>query len=144
MTSDHEKPRRVIYVCGVGNIGPDVSRKALIVCSLTNGLSASCEMNVCVMSCSLSRMPTALQAIRHASPLFLPTPTVTFPMTTGAKRNQVLHHVAAELASAFYVMDLQAFHAAALLAPPTVSLQNPDSELLVLFRAQFRPRLLLT
>jgi len=65
-------------------------------------------------------------------------------MTTGTKRNQVLHHVAAELASAFYVMDLQAFHGTALLAPPAISFQDPDSEFLVLFRAQFKPRLLLT
>jgi hypothetical protein len=65
-------------------------------------------------------------------------------MTNGAKRNQVLHHVSAELASAVYVMDLQAFRGTALLTPPAISLQNPDSEFLVLFRAQFKPGLLLT
>jgi hypothetical protein len=65
-------------------------------------------------------------------------------MTTGAKRNQVLHHVTAELASALHVMDLQAFHGTALLASPSISLQNLDSQFLVLFRAQFKPGLLLT
>ncbi|OLE16685.1 MAG: hypothetical protein AUG83_02005 [Acidobacteria bacterium 13_1_20CM_4_57_11] len=69
---------------------------------------------------------------------------MTFAMTTGAKRNQVLHHVAAELASVFHVMDLQAFHGTALLAPPAISLQNVDSEFFVFFRAQFMPGLLLT
>jgi hypothetical protein len=41
-------------------------------------------------------------------------------------------------------MDLQALHGTALLTPPAISFQNPDSEFLVLFRAQFKPGLLLT
>jgi len=69
---------------------------------------------------------------------------VTFAMTTDAKRNQVVHHVATELAPAFYVMDLQAFHGTALLAPPTISFQDPVSNYCVLFRVQFEPGLLLT
>ena len=92
-------------------------------------------------SSSLTEFPTLR---RNCYVAFLAAPSVTFAMTTGAKRNQVLHHVAAELASAFYVMDLQTFHGTALLAPPAISLQNPDSEFLVLFRAQFKPGLLLT
>src|SRR5882762_8018785 len=118
--------------------------KALIVCPLTNGPSASCEMNVCVISCSLSRIPTALQAIHHASPLFLPAPSVTFPMTPDAKRNQVVHHIITEPAPGVHVMDLQAFHGTALLTPPSISFQNPEPEFRVFFRAQFKPGSLLT
>jgi hypothetical protein len=35
---------------------------------------------------------------------------VTFAVTTDAKRNQVVHHMATELALGFHVMDLQAFY----------------------------------
>jgi hypothetical protein len=35
------------------------------------------------------------------------------------------------------MMDLQALHGTTLLTPPTISLQNPDSEFRVLFQAQF-------
>jgi hypothetical protein len=92
-------------------------------------------------SSSLTEFPTLR---RNCYIAFLPAPSVTFAMTTGTKRNQVLHHVAAELAPTFHVMDLQPFHGTALLAPPAISLQNLDSEFLVLFRAQFKPGLLLT
>ncbi len=61
-------------------------------------------------------------------------------MTTDAKRNQVVHHIATELAPAFYVMDLQAFHGTAVLTPPAISLQDPVSDDCVLFRVQFEPR----
>jgi len=43
---------------------------------------------------------------------------VTFAVTTRAKRNQVDHHIINEPAPGFDVMDLQAFHGTALLAPP--------------------------
>jgi hypothetical protein len=76
--------------------------------------------------------------------LFLHTPSVTFAVTTDAKRDQVVHHIATELAPAFHVMDLQAFHGTALLAPPAVSFQNPVSDDGVFFRVQLEPRLLLT
>jgi hypothetical protein len=76
--------------------------------------------------------------------LFLPAPSVTLAVTTDAKRNQVVHHIATEPAPGLHVMDLQAFHGTALLAPPTISLQDPDSEFRVLLRAQFKPGLLLT
>jgi hypothetical protein len=42
--------------------------------------------------------------------VFLAAPAVTFAVTTDAKRDQVVHYIATELAPAFYVMDLQAFH----------------------------------
>ena len=75
---------------------------------------------------------------------FLPTPSVTLAVTTGAKRNQVVHPIVTKLAPRFHVMDLQTFHGTALLTPPTISLQDADSEFRVLFRAKFEPGLLLT
>jgi len=74
----------------------------------------------------------------------LPAPSVTFAVTTDAERNQVVHHIATELAPASYVMDLQAFHGTALLAPPAIPFQDPVSDYCVFFRVQFEPRLLLT
>jgi hypothetical protein len=61
-------------------------------------------------------------------------------MTTDAKRNQVVHHIATELAPAFHVMDLQAFHGTALLAPPAISLERECPQDRVLFRIQFESR----
>jgi hypothetical protein len=69
---------------------------------------------------------------------------VTFAVTNDAKRNQVVHHIATELAPAFYVMDLQAFHGTALLAPPAISFQHPVSDYGVFFRVQLEPGLFLT
>ncbi len=71
-------------------------------------------------------------------------PSVTFAVTADAKRNQVVHHIATELAPAFYVMDLQALHGTALLAPPAISLQDLVSDYCVFFRVQLEPRLFLT
>jgi hypothetical protein len=71
-------------------------------------------------------------------------PSVTFAVTTDAKRNQVVHHIATEPAPGFHVMDLQAFHGTALLAPPAISFQDPVSDYGVFFRVQLEPRLLLT
>jgi hypothetical protein len=76
--------------------------------------------------------------------LSLPAPSVAFAMTTNAKRNQVVHHIATELTPPFHVMDLQAFHGTALLTPPAISLQDPVSDFCVFFRAQFEPRSFLT
>jgi hypothetical protein len=78
------------------------------------------------------------------SNIFLPAPSMTFAVTTNAKRNQVVHHIATELAPAFHVMDLQASHGTALLAPPAISFQYPVSNDGVFFRVQLEPRLLLT
>jgi len=69
---------------------------------------------------------------------------MTFRVTTDAKRNQVMHHVATELAPAFHVMDLQPFHGTAFLTPPTISFQDPVPDYCVFFRVQLEPRLLLT
>ena len=76
--------------------------------------------------------------------MFLPAPSVTFAVAADAKRNQVMHYIATELAPAFHVMDLQAFHGTALLAPPTISFQDLVSDYSVFFRVQLEPRLLLT
>ena len=76
--------------------------------------------------------------------LLLSAPAVPFAVTSDAKRNQVVHRIVTELAPAFHMMDLQAFHGTALLTTPTISFQDPESEFRVLFRAQFEPGLLLT
>ena len=65
-------------------------------------------------------------------------------MTTDAKRNQVVHHIATELAPAFYVMDLQAFHGTALLAPPAISFEHACPNDGVFFRIQFESGSFLT
>ncbi len=65
-------------------------------------------------------------------------------MTVGTERNQIMHHIAAELAPGFHVMDLQAFHGTALLAPPAISLEHACPDDCVFFRIQFEPGLLLT
>jgi len=75
---------------------------------------------------------------------FLPASPVTFAVTTGAKRYQIVYHIGTKPAPWSHVMDFQTFHGTALLTPPTISLQDPDSEFRVLFRAQFKPGLVLT
>src|SRR5713226_5758655 len=72
--------------------------------------------------------------------LFLAVPSVTFAMTTDAKRYQVVHDIVTELAPAFYVMNLQAFHGPALLAPPAISFEHACPDDCVLFRIQFELR----
>ena len=74
----------------------------------------------------------------------LPAPSVTFAVTTNAKGDQVVHHIATEVAPAFHVMDFQALHGTALLAPPAISFQHPVSDDGVFFRVQLEPGLLLT
>jgi len=69
---------------------------------------------------------------------------VAFVVTTNAQHDQVVHHIATWLAPTFYVMNLQVFHGTALLAPPTISFQDPVSDNSVFFRVQFEPGLLLT
>jgi hypothetical protein len=54
-------------------------------------------------------------------------------VANNAKRNQVLHHIAPELAPAFHVMDLQVFHGTALLTAPTIPLQHAFSKEDVIF-----------
>jgi|SRR5215469_3831973 len=62
-----------------------------------------------------SSLPNTLQ--------LLPPPSVIFTVTTGAKRSQVVHHIATELAPESYVMDLQVHHGTALLAPVAISFE---------------------
>ena len=70
----------------------------------------------------------------------LPVPSVTFAVTTNAKRNQVMHHIATELAPAFHVMNLQAFHGTTLLASPAISFEHACPDDCVLFRTQYESR----
>ena len=88
---------------------------------------------------STPQVSAAPPSLRGVS-LFLPAPSMTFPVTTDAKRNQVMHHIATELAPAFHVMDLQPFHGTALLTPPTISFEHADSYHCILFWIQFEPR----
>ncbi len=74
---------------------------------------------------------------RKEAGLFLPAPSVTFAVTTDAKRNQVVHHIITEPAPGFHVMDLQAFHGTALLAPPAISFEHAGPDDCIFFRIQF-------
>jgi hypothetical protein len=67
--------------------------------------------------------------------------SVAIFMTVHAKRDQVLYHVATELAPRFHMMDLQILHRTALLTPPTISLQHAVSEQCIFLEWQFEPRL---
>ncbi len=73
----------------------------------------------------------------------LPAPSVTFSVTAGAERNQILHDIPAELAPRLHVMNLQSLHGTAVLAPPTISFQHLVSDHSVFFRVQFESWLLL-
>jgi hypothetical protein len=42
-------------------------------------------------------------------------------VTTSAQGNQVVRHISAKVVPWLHVMNLQVFHGAALLAPPTIS-----------------------
>jgi hypothetical protein len=64
-------------------------------------------------------------------------------VTVNTKRDQVLQCIVAELAAAFQVMDLQVYWRAAILTPPSISLQDFILECLVCSRIQFQPWLLL-
>jgi hypothetical protein len=56
--------------------------------------------------CMLSVHPSHAVELILLGTSFLPVPSVTFAMTIDAKRYQVVHQIAAEPASGFYVMDL--------------------------------------
>src|SRR6266446_3833791 len=47
----------------------------------------------------------AKQDVSCVASLFLAAPCVTFAVTTDAKLDQVVHHIAAELAPGFHVVD---------------------------------------
>jgi hypothetical protein len=68
---------------------------------------------------------------------------MTFPVTTVTERNQIAHYVAAKLAPAFHVMDLQVFHGTAFLASPAIPFQHKVSEYCVLLGVKLDPRSLL-
>jgi len=61
-------------------------------------------------------------------------------VTTDAKSNQVVNHIATELAPGFDVMDLQSFHGTALLTPATISFEYAGPDDRVFFRIQFESR----
>ncbi len=70
----------------------------------------------------------------------LTAPSVTFAVTTHAKRYQVVHDVATEPASGFHMMNLQTFHGTALLAPPAISFEHACPDDCVFFWIQFESR----
>jgi len=57
-----------------------------------------------------------------------PLTAVAFSVAAGAKRNQILRRIPAELAPSFYVVNLQVLHCAAVLASPTISFQHLFSQ----------------
>jgi hypothetical protein len=64
-------------------------------------------------------------------------------VTANAKSNQVVRHIAAELAPPFHMMDLQVLHGTAVLTPPSVSFENVSSKDCIFFGIQlksFAPR----
>ena len=65
---------------------------------------------------------------------------MAFAMTRDAKRNQVVHHIVTELAPGFHMMNLQAFHGTALLAPPAIPFEDACPDDRVFFRIQFKSR----
>jgi hypothetical protein len=77
---------------------------------------------------------TFFQAIRHALPLFLLAPSVTFSVAALAERNQIAHYVSPQFAPGFHVVDLQVFHGTALLTSPTISFKHAFPNYCVLFR----------
>jgi len=62
---------------------------------------------------------------------------VTFTVTAGAERNQIVRHVPTQLAPTLHVMNLQVLYDTAVLAPPTISFQHLLSDQVVFFRVQF-------
>lgn len=70
-------------------------------------------------------------------------PSVTSPVTVSAQRNQVVHHIATQLAPAFQMMDLQVVHRTTYLTPTTISFEHTVPYHFVLFLTQFESGLLL-
>ena len=60
-------------------------------------------------------------------------------VTRAAESNQVVRHIATELAPPFHVMDLQVAHGTAVLTTPTVSFENVSSKNGVVFGIQSEP-----
>jgi hypothetical protein len=66
--------------------------------------------------------------------------SLTFPVTTVTERNHIAHYVAAKLAPAFHMMDLQVFHGTSFLASPAIPFQYEVSEYRVLLEVKLDPR----
>ena len=64
-------------------------------------------------------------------------------MTDGAECNQIARHISPKLAPRLYVMNLQVRQGAAVLAPPTISLQHLFANRPIFFGVQFESRLFL-
>jgi hypothetical protein len=60
-------------------------------------------------------------------------------VTRDAESNQVVRHIATELAPPFHVMDLQVVHGTAVLTAPTVPFENVSSKEGVVFGIQSEP-----
>ena len=73
---------------------------------------------------------TAIQGIYE---WYLKAPMMRPSVASNAERNQVVHHIAPELAPRFYMMDLQVHHGTALLTAPTIPLQHSLSKEDVVF-----------
>ncbi len=67
-------------------------------------------------------------------------PSVIFSVTIVTECDQIRKYVAAKLAPAFHVMDLQVFHGTAFLASPTIPFEHKVSDYCVLLRVQLDPR----
>jgi hypothetical protein len=69
--------------------------------------------------------------------------SVSFSVATRTQRNQVVHHITAELAPGFQMMDLQVPRDTAVLAAPIISRQHPVTDHHIIFRRELEPGLLL-
>ena len=58
---------------------------------------------------------------------------MTILVTRRAERNQVVRHIASELAPSFHMMDLQVLHGTTVLTPPAVSFENVSSKDCIFF-----------
>jgi hypothetical protein len=66
--------------------------------------------------------------------------SMVFSVTIVTECNQIRRYVAAKLAPAFHVMDLQVFHGTAFLASPAVPFEHKVSDYCVLLKVQLDPR----
>jgi len=63
--------------------------------------------------------------------------SVAVLVTPRTERNQVVRHIAPELAPPFHVMDLQILQGTAVLTAPAISVENLSSKDWILFEIQF-------
>ena len=69
-------------------------------------------------------------------------PSVVVLVTRAAESNQVVRHIATELAPPFHVMDLQVVHGTAVLTAPTVSFEDVSPMCPVVFSIESEPAVL--